>query len=261
MSSNICVGRRAYGGRGRVISTPTLPEGHERVVCMINHNPSRGEWGGLGPYHLLYNGWVFENVWQFMKVYPKVPASRETYIDREANVTHTWNHPSEVHVDAHGNPTDAWEKWAEKGITSPFPIRYPVGWGRGVRASCLYSVGFDTEGNIDTSLRYDYITARKKTYLRLYDQVVRLHPDFNTLRDKLKSGGRIMIEEVDGPHQESLPYYMTRYGVGEDFIRGSCVNVTVENMRILINDPLHPFGHGYCLAIALLGMYDEVVAG
>lgn len=49
---------------------------------------------------------------------------------------------------------------------------------------------------------------------------------------------------MDGPHQESLEYYREEYGVGDDFIEHNSIEVNLENMKLMLNDPKHPFGHG-----------------
>jgi hypothetical protein len=46
---------------------------------------------------------------------------------------------------------------------------------------------------------------------------------------------------------------MERYNVEEDFIDNHSVEITKENMKILVNDKLHPFGHGYCLGSMIKG--------
>ncbi len=74
----------------------------------------------------------------------------------------------------------------------------------------------------------------------------------------LDAGQKLFIIEVDGPHQESLNYYKQTYGVGDDFIVNGSIDVTIPNMQIMINDTKHAFGHGYCLAMELLGITEEV---
>ena len=52
---------------------------------------------------------------------------------------------------------------------------------------------------------------------------------------------------------------MSEYGVSEDFIVNDTVVANVENMKLLLNDTKANFGHGYCLAMALLGITDSVL--
>ena len=66
---------------------------------------------------------------------------------------------------------------------------------------------------------------------------------------------------MDGPRSESLDYYMETYGVSEDWINRDTILVTLDNLNIMISDTKHPFGHGYCLAMALLDYtIDEEIA-
>jgi hypothetical protein len=66
----------------------------------------------------------------------------------------------------------------------------------------------------------------------------------------------LLIVEWDGPHQESMEYYKEKYNVTDDFIVDSTMNATTENIDLMLNDEKHPFGHGYCLASALLADKD-----
>ena len=72
-----------------------------------------------------------------------------------------------------------------------------------------------------------------------------------------QQGTNLLIVEVDGPHQESMSYYKQRYSVADDFIDDNTVEVNEQSMKIMLNDPKHPFGHGYCLALAVMGKHEE----
>jgi hypothetical protein len=82
-------------------------------------------------------------------------------------------------------------------------------------------------------------------------------PDFKKLLKKLKSGINLLIIEVDGPHEDHLNYYKEKYGVADDFIQNNTILVTPDNMNIMLNDDKFPFGHGYCLAMALSDVLDK----
>lgn len=77
------------------------------------------------------------------------------------------------------------------------------------------------------------------------------------MKNKLENGENLLICEVDGPHQESLEYYREKYKVQESFIENNSIEVTFENMKIMLEHTKHSFGHGYCLALALLEMDKE----
>jgi hypothetical protein len=48
-------------------------------------------------------------------------------------------------------------------------------------------------------------------------------------------------------------------GYSNNFIENDTILVTKPNMEIMLNDPEHPFGHGYCLALALLNWEEEFI--
>lgn len=58
--------------------------------------------------------------------------------------------------------------------------------------------------------------------------------------------------------QRSLGHYQERYGVSDDFIERGTMLATLDNLSIMLNDSEHAFGHGYCLAAALLGIDREL---
>lgn len=232
----IKVGRITYKG-----GKPIYPssEGYTNIVVLSKSS----EYGNLSPYLLLdENGNILENTWQFRKFYPWVPEVKQTYSRWDKTVI--WKYPQETHIDHNTKePNDKYWKWRQKGMENKYPVRYPVGKSRH-RALCICAI--DDNGN-----RLDYIQARKQIYLKEYTEAVRKEKDFKILRERLYKGENLLIIEVDGPHQESLEYYKNKYGVDDDFITNNTIDVTYKNM-IMLNDPKHAFGHGYCLAMVLL---------
>ena len=229
---------------GRMV-IPTYPE-FEPIVVMT---PST-KYGSLSPYVLrrvlpdsdgLVRSQLMENIWQFSKVYHKVPKAKEYYSRYDRTVI--WEHPEETHL-VDGELTEEYWSWREKGMNAKHPIRYPTGFHH--RGQCSYALA--KRGGKQLS----YIQARKVIYLPVYHELVITQPQFKQLLDKLKDGINLLIIEVDGPHQESLNYYKEKYGVGDEFIEKDSMPVTRENLKIMLNDPKHPFGHGYCLAMSLI---------
>lgn len=104
-----------------------------------------------------------------------------------------------------------------------------------------------------------YVDARKQVHVPVYCQALQTHPMFRDLQARVQGGENLLIVEVDGPHYESAGYYVEKYGhkacgPGSNFVRpNGTVEATQKNMTLLLNDEKHPFGHGYCLAMALLG--------
>jgi len=190
------------------------------------------------------NGYLMENIWQFSKIYRDVPESTQRYSRYDPTVI--WSHPAEVHVDAEDNPNELYWKWREKGMKAPHPIRYPVGIKH--RHTCIGTLIKTKDG----WKKLDYVEGRRQIYLPTFLNLVRKQPQYKQLVKMLQEGKNLLIIEVDGPHQESLDYYREKYGVDADFIQDSTMLATFPNLNIMLNDVKHSFGHGYCLAWALL---------
>jgi len=98
----------------------------------------------------------------------------------------------------------------------------------------------------------------------MYDALVRATATFARLQQRHQNGENLLIIEVDGPHQESINYYKQNYGVGDEFIINDTMLCTRENLGIMLNDPKHPFGHGYFLAVLparVIPLFGHVSAG
>jgi len=242
----IRVGRCIYSKRGGR-TDPTYPGFTNIVVLMKSHS----KWGVLGPYLLKdEQDRIFENVWQFAKVYEKVPRSRQRKSRYQNEII--WEHPAETHV-IDGELTPEYFAWREKGMNNEHPVRYPVGFH--YRHKCLYALAEENGEIVNEQL--DYVEARKRIYVKEYCRLVKRKSKFRDLKRKLRKGENLLIVEVDGPHQESLDYYKENYDVNDNFIEEGTMLMNEENTRIMLNDDKHPFGHGYCLALALLDKEEE----
>ena len=150
--------------------------------------------------------------------------------------------------------TEQYYAWRQKGMNNEYAVRYPVGYNN--RHRCKFALAENPDGSINPT-RLDYVQARRRIYLPQYGRLVKLYPEYQELKQRLANGENLLIIEVDGPHQESMPYYKTKYDVDDDFIQDNTMLVTEQNIKIMLNDPKHPFGHGYCLAMALLDKEQE----
>ncbi len=238
----IRIGRRTYDEEGKVCY-PKF-DGFSPIIVMT----PKTAFGSLSPYSLRdEQGRLLENVWQFSKVYEKVTLSVQ-YISRW-NHTITWEWPAETHL-RNNQLTQEYFHWRREGMNARYAIRYPNGHRN--RSQCLFSL---KEGE---ETRLDYVEARKQIYLPEYCRLVRQKPQFETLTRRLRSENLLIIE-IDGPRQESLDYYVQKYGVADSFIEDDTMLATAENLKIMLNDTTHPFGHGYCLAAALLDLEKMIV--
>jgi len=249
----IRVGRCTYDHKG-VKTDPTFPNFVPIVVVMKSHS----RWYPLSPYYLTdEKGRIMENYWQFSKIYRNVGNSEQKKSRYDKSII--WSHPAETHVvtdNGIDKITNEYKQWRNKGMHCKEPIRYPVGFYN--RHNCMGAYVYKTNPDgsesdeIDTSVLLDYISSRKQIYIKKYCELVKQHPLFLELKEMMKVGINLLIVDVDGPHQESIPYYVDTYHVSPNFIQQDTVLINQENINILLNDPKHPFGHGYCLAMALM---------
>jgi hypothetical protein len=214
------------------------------------------KWGMLGPYCLKNNeGHLMENIWQFAKVFGTELKSNKEYhwahrCKKYAGVV-IWEYDGGIHINDDGELTDEYWLWRKKGMECQYPIRYPNGYKN--KRNTLFTVK-----NKDNLKHLNYIDARKKIYLPVYCDLVKKHPKFAELKSMLKTNNLLIID-IDGPHYESIKYYKEKYNVSDDFItENHTINCDTNNMKILLNDSKHSFGHGYCLALALLDKENEI---
>ena len=243
----IRVGRAIYGKAGNV----TYPsyEGFTPIVVMMR---SHSIYHSLSPYMLKDDeNRTMENIWQFSKIYETVPKTTQRY--SRWNQTVIWSYPKERHVDENGEILPGYWKWRRRGMKNKYAVRYPVGYQN--RSKCLYAI---PEYDLDAKL--DYIESRRKIYIPEYCRLAKEDPiSFPDLKARLENGENILIIEPDGPHQESLDYYKREYGVANDFIEDHTMLVTEQNITTMALDQKHPFGHGFCLGMALLDMDQDLL--
>lgn len=239
---SIRVGRSTYYNRKTFI-----PEydGYTTIVVLTEKT---NKYGAISPYSLRNEqGQLIENVYQFSKCYKTVPTARIPYSSGQRQIV--WEWPAENHIDDDGNFTEEFWKWRLTGKNHKQPVRNPVGWKH--LKECIFSL--EKDGPIsESNPKLDYIEARKKIYVPQYLSAVKTHDLFHELKNRLNNGENLLIVEIDGPHQESLDYYKDKYNVSDDFIQLHSMQATAHNLAIMLNDPKHPFGHGYCLALALM---------
>lgn len=236
MSGKIRVGTIRYENGKQII--PELP-GYETITVLMKSS----KYGSLGPYCLqTEDGVIFENYWQFSKVYPKVKPRKEMYSIYSKQVVWNWT-KTETHI-TNGEPNEKYYKWRQAGFNNPYHVRYPV--GKILKSTCAYAIKPGTVAHLD------YVESRKQIYAQEYIRLVKRQKQYKQLAQMLADGKNLLIVEVDGPIAKSLDYYIEQYNVSERFICNNTIRVTEDNMSIMINDTKHAFGHGYCLAMALL---------
>ena len=105
----------------------------------VDVTSNSGFWSDLSPFLLnasRYGALVFENLWQFSKVYKKFIMPIDGY------------------------PDASWYKWRDAGFANPRAVRYPM--GKGAKPEYLL-----WEGE-----KLPYVESRKKVYAPIYAELV-----------------------------------------------------------------------------------------
>jgi len=113
-------------------------------------------------------------------------------------------------------------------MTNPHPIRYPNGF-KG-RHECLCALW--PNENV-TYQPYNYLTARKEIYCKLYRDLVKTTSAWRDLKALIDSGQNLQFIDIDVPP-------------------GNPIIVTEETFKRYLVDPNIPFGHTWNLATTLL---------
>lgn len=224
------------GGRGK--AWPTAPPDFKNI------NVTSGSMNKAGPYPIkqlspMFLGpvnkevWpmigndtalLFENYWQYSKIFPDM---------------------KKPHLDSKGNVTKEWREWRKKGFSERKGHRHPTGTKTN---EVMYT---DSKGRNHYKYRtaikslygneyMGYIESRKKIYVPLYYKLITSTQAFQNLKEQVKNGKNFQILDFDAPPTTE--------------------QITVDMLKWAINQPSpfgKPFGHGYVIAGALLGITPE----
>jgi hypothetical protein len=180
----------------------------------------------------------FENLWQYNKVFPQLK-----HWDAEAQ-----------------KPTKEWQKWQEKGYktlkkggkglrTPPEVSGLKKKWreansaeypSAAAKAEAVAKAKWTPSGFWWENECLGYIASRKRAYVPTYAKLLPQIPAFQALVKMLEAGENIMILDLDGPPLDAYPKGM---------------EVSLENIRKMLNAEQNIFGHGYVIA-ALLANLD-----
>ena len=163
----IRVGTIKYKQGGQII--PNYP-GFTNVLVLTKSSA----YGSLGPYVIKHNNMIFENFWQFGKLYEKVPKSKQTYSRFDNTVV--WDWPEETHI-IEGEITEEYWNWRETGMNCPYAIRYPV--GKKHRSKCICYL-------TDEGEQLNYVQSRCLVYCKYYMAAVKEQPQFHKLKTRLE---------------------------------------------------------------------------
>jgi len=261
---HVRVGR--YRGKNEPGEKIPVTDGFLNVI-VTSHN-QKGLGASLSPYVVADSkGRIMENLWQFSKVYTRVHKQTQPNWSWEAEEHYVYDKKT-----AKGKPTSDYWEWRQAGMEHDKPVRYPNGF-KG-KAECLFAL-WPTNGKLESvtnpKVKMDqigYIEARKKIYAPLYIQLAKGNPELLKLQEMLESGISIQIIDVDGPDIVKAtaadgtvkePYDSIPKGIHGVTSGVGSIEITEQNIKLLMDDPDQPFGHGYVLACMLLEKEEWLV--
>ncbi len=146
---------------------------------VIDTTSNSGDYRGLSPFVLRVleqttgKYVIFENLWQFSKVY-------------------------KCHLASHGGVSLEWFKWRKQGWDNHRAIRYPM--GKGVIPEYSYwQDGFRGEWH-----KLNYIEARKLIYAPQYASWVEMTDSFRKLGNLYSAGQDIILLDYDAYDHQAL---------------------------------------------------------
>lgn len=234
--------------------TPIDLDDYETInVLKWNNN----KWKNLCPYLLKTDGQeichndggiLFENFYQGCKVYDVV-YENEVYPSKYQtnNPEYLWwkftpiTPSGDVLVENGTINYELYYRWRNSLWNCKNPIRYPNKIHR--RKNTQFALCIDKNGK---EHRFDYISTRKNIYVKEYIRLIKKLPEYKKLLDKLNNGKNIMICEIDVPAKNKKGEYKN------DCDENNICHMSIEKLELLLNDTNEAFGHGLCLAYALL---------
>jgi hypothetical protein len=233
-------------------STTQRPTDEKGFVTVNVLKWNNSKWKTLCPYYLRTDGQelqqndgnvLFENFYQGSKVFKKLKP-QEQYASRfHRDAKYLWfkSDMSDALVRPAGQvlDTQTYMRWRDSVWSCQHPIRYPNGRAQKPEFTLL----IDSSGQ---EHRLDYLEARRQVYFREYCRLVRGTKEYKELLGLLIAGKNLMICEMDVP------------AAGKGGLYGKCCSGSVSDtlslaiLEGLLDDPSEAFGHGLCLAYALL---------
>ena len=138
-----------------------------------------------------------------------------------------WQSGKRYH-DIDSKKVTEWWKKQNKGKR-----RYPDGKGKQV----LYAKFPHISENLG------YIESRKQVYVPEYFNLIKNNPVLLELKKELSNGTNLVVYDFDG--------------IRNDDGTPTCKKVTLELLKDKMLDTRYPFGHGYVVAAAILGINPE----
>lgn len=232
----------------RLTSMSQKLEVDDPTAVAVNIMSNSSPWRKLSPYHMKTDGVeeqrnpggvLFENFWQGSKVYPEVfpieVYSHYRHTGNPAQLHWAWDRRQTHYSKSTGEVDLAlWHSWRDSLWAAPKAVRYPNGYAR--RGLCVFALLNDSE-------RLPYIESRKRIYVQEYVRLAKQTDEFARLLALLRAGKAVCLGEIDVPAPGKR---------GTHNSEAAEVQMTLPYLDAMLHDDSEPFGHGLCLALALL---------
>ena len=190
------------------------------------------------------NGQLVTNVWEFSKIYNKVPAQGQTW----------WVHPDEVHIN-NGVVDKKYWAWRQKGMDFKEPVRFPAGQSNKhkfeyiLRLTTTESDAKQAKSKLEYAGKFyeimNHSAARSKVLFPLYAEAVKKLKEYEELKARVDKGAKLIIYDPSAD--------LSTKKNGLKGVVSGIMDVTKENIQELLNNKDHEFSAGFCLSLCLLG--------
>ena len=236
--------------------------GYMNIV--VEHRNKTKLGGNLHPSRVKYNDIIFSNIWNFSKIYEKLPAQNR----RSVTGKNGWKYNAQIftqhnldklylktlneNMDINDFILKEYWCWREKGINFSESVYNPD------TKYHLWPIQSETNSN-ETNLEIiknmdnehypakllTELDARKRIYQKIYTALIQNNDEFITLKKMINDGYNIQLLAND------ITDIYTEKGVyGEDGVGSFEVNMNMLSQLIL--DPDITISHVYILSMALL---------
>lgn len=201
----------------------------------------------LSPFHLgpVREVDVFPDVeFQHVRDLTALPDSRLPEPMRAQNVENYWQYGKIFSELGHAPRNAEWQRFRQNGYKKKTADRHPEGTvtkkKNGGKVRTRYR---KATSSMYMNVEMGYVESRKKIYAPVYAYYAKRTEVFERLKELVNAGTSVMIVDYDIlPTKEAY-------------------EVTTEFLTERINDPQHPFGHGYVLAGLLAGIRPSQYCG
>jgi hypothetical protein len=124
-------------------------------------------------------------------------------------------------------------------------IKYPIKKHRRKKTKIEIIDRLENKNNLN------YFSTQKEIYVKEYIKLIKKLPEYTKLLNKIKNNKNIMICEIN------VPAIFKKGEYQKDCNVNNICFMSIDKLKLLLNDTNELFGHGLCLAYSLLLDLEE----